>query len=94
MNAIKRIFDDSGFSYVWTEPDKVDPTQSSAELAIRLTDQYMQTWHSEDQASSGKLKTYRQIKQDPKLDRYFELQPQLRVHVSRLRTSAHLLAKY
>ena len=43
------------------------------------------------QATTGKLRTYKLIKQDLKLEKYLELPPHLRVPVTRLRTSAHPL---
>ena len=46
-NSVKQNLDGAGFSYVWLNPDNVDPQQLCAELKERLTDQYIQHWQSE-----------------------------------------------
>ena len=69
----------------------VDPHGFANELKQRLEDQYVQAWSSELQANSGKLRTYKLIKREFKMEKYLNLPPHLRVPTSRLRTSAHSL---
>ena len=90
-NHIKQILDDTGFSHVWANPSGVDPSTFTAELEQRLTDHFRQNWKSELQATTGKLRTYKLIKQELKLEKYLELPTHLRVPVTRLRTSSHSL---
>ena len=60
VNFSKQILDDTSFSYVWFQPENVDHTRFIAELEQRLTDQYKQNWESELQATTSKLRTYKQ----------------------------------
>ena len=46
------------------EPRIVDPQQICTELAERLTDQYKQNWQSELRETTGKLRTYKLIKEE------------------------------
>ena len=78
------ILDDTGFSHVWANPSGVDPSTFTAELEQRLTDHFRQIWKSELQATTGKLRTYKLIKQELKLEKYLELPTHLRVPVTRL----------
>ena len=88
VNLIKQILDDTGFSYAWFQPANVDHTRFIAELEQCLTDQYKQNWESELQATTGKLRTY---KQHFRMEMYLDLPPHLRVPVAKLRTSSHSL---
>jgi len=90
-NSIKQNLDCAGFSYVWLNPDNVDPQQLCAELKERLTDQYLQHWQSELRDPTGKLRSYKLIKEGFKRGSYLELPPYMRVPVARLRTSTHPL---
>ena len=90
-NSVKQNLDGAGFSYVWLNPDNVDPQQLCAELKERLTDQYIQHWQSELRDTTGKLRSYKLIKEDFKRESYLELPPYMRVPVARLRTSTHPL---
>ena len=49
------------------------------------------TWSSELQASSGKLKIYRLIKHEFKMEKYLNFPPHYWVPTTRLRNSAHFL---
>ena len=60
-------------------------------LKERLADQYAQDWQSELRATTGKLRTYKLIKEDLKRESYLKLSPYMRVPVARLRTSTHTL---
>ena len=91
ISFIKQILDETGFSYVWFHPASVDPQRFAKDLQQRLEDQYVQSWTSELEANSGKLRTYKLIKHDFKMERYLNLPPYLRVPTTRLRTSAHSL---
>ena len=88
---VKQILDESGYSYVWSHPSSVNPHAFANELKQRLEDQYIQAWSSELQANTGKLRTYKLIKHDFKMEKYLNLPPHLRVPTARLRTSAHSL---
>ena len=72
---IKSTLDNAGFSYVWLNPSQVDPQQISNEISKRLTDQFKQSWLSELQNISGKLRSYKEIKDDFKMESYLELPP-------------------
>ena len=88
---IKSILDSAGFSYVWLNPSQVDPQQISNDISERLTDQFKQNWQSELRNTSGKLRSYKEIKDSFKLESYLELPPHLRIPITRLRTSSHTL---
>ena len=90
-NYIKDIFNNTGFSYVWLNPTYVDPNQVCAEIEQRLMDQFIQNWKADLLATSGKLRSYKLIKQVFKCEEYLELPSYLRVPVARLRTSSHSL---
>ena len=90
-NSVKQNLDGAGFSYVWLNPANVDPQQLCTELKERLTDQYTQHWQSELKDTTGKLRSYKLIKEDLKRESYLELLPYIKVPVARLRTSTHPL---
>ena len=54
--------------YVWINPASVDPVNFMVEFEERLTDQFQQRWEGELKASTGKMRTYKLIKQDMKLE--------------------------
>ena len=91
VKFIKQTLDSAGLSYVWLNPANVDPQQIRDELKERFTDQYIQFWQSELRETSGKLRSYKLIKEDFKRESYLELPSYMRVPVARLRTSAHPL---
>ena len=55
---IQRILNEAGFSYVWSNPCEVDPTQFIKVIRQTLHIQYIQEWNGLLTASS-KLRTYR-----------------------------------
>ena len=65
--CIKDTLNNSGFTEVWINPERIDQTAICKELQQRFTDQYIQRWTSELQSSTGKLRTYKIIKKDFKL---------------------------
>ena len=85
---IQRILNEAGFSYVWSNPCEVDPTQFIKAIRQTLHIQYIQEWNGLLTASS-KLRTYRLFKNTLKYEPYLNLPPYLRVPLARLRTSAH-----
>ena len=91
LTVVRGILDQAGYSYVWTQPELVKSGQLISELEQRLTGQYIQSWSSELQVTTGKLRTYKMIKQDFKPEKYLHLAPHLRVPTARLRTSTHIL---
>ena len=91
VKFIKQTLDSAGLSYVWLNPANVDPQQIRDELKERFTDQYIQCWQSELRETSGKLRSYKLIKEDFKRESYPELPSYMRVAVARLRTSAQPL---
>ena len=85
---IQRILNEAGFSYVWSNPCEVDPTQFIKAIRQTLHIQYIQERNGLLTASS-KLRTYRLFKNTLKYEPYLNLPPYLRVPLARLRTSAH-----
>ena len=85
----RNTLNNSGFTEVWINPERIDQTAICKELQQRFTDQYIQRWTSELQSSTGKLRTYKIIKKDFKLERYLYLPSYLRIPITRLRVSAH-----
>ena len=76
---------------MWLNPSSVDPTGFISDFSRRCEDQYRQSWESELNASSGKLRTYRLFKKEFSCEAYLNLPPYLRVPITKLRTSAHPL---
>ena len=77
--------------YRSTLPLIVDQRVFLAQLEQRLTDQYIQSWLGNLRDTSGKLHTYKQIKQGFKREPYLSLPPYLKVPNTRLRLSSHSL---
>ena len=88
---IQNTLNNSGFSQVWNHPSGVVPTEFTAQLEQRLIDQYIQCWQGELRDSTGKLRSYRLIKNEFHREMYLTLPPYLRVPHTRLRISAHAL---
>ena len=74
-NFIQNILTNAGFPQVWVQPSSVVPNEFIAELEQHLTDQYTQTWQGELRNTSGKLQTYKLIKEDFKREGYLTLPP-------------------
>ena len=85
---IQRILNEAGFSYVWSNPCEVDPTQLIKAVHQTLHIQYIQEWNGL-LAASSKLRTYRLFLNTLKYEPYLNLPPCLRIPLARLRTSAH-----
>ena len=81
----------SGFTPVWTQPSRVDPNEFLPALEQRLIDQFVQSWQGDLRDTTGKLRTYKLIKEDFRREIYLTLPPYLRVPRTRLRISAHPL---
>ena len=91
LSQIKNLLDRTGFGNAWMNPSSVDPTGFISDFSQRCEDQYRQSWESELNASSGKLRTYRLFKKEFSCEAYLNLPPYLRVPITKLRTSAHPL---
>ena len=91
VSFIQNTLNNSGFSQVWNRPSGVVPTEFTAQLEQRLIDQYIQCWQGELRDSTGKLRSYRLIKNEFHREMYLTLPPYLRVPHTRLRISAHAL---
>lgn len=90
-NFVKTILSDAGFPQVWIQPSSVEPKEFIAKLDQRLTDHYVQSWQGDLRDTSGKLRTYKTIKENFNREAYLTLPPFLRVPLTRLRTSTHPL---
>ena len=91
VRFIRNILNNSGFPQVWSHPSSVVPTESIAQLEQCLIDQYVQCWQGELRDSTGKLRSYRLIKDKFHREMYLTLPLYLRVPHTRLRISAHSL---
>ena len=56
-----------------THPSRVDSNELLAELEQRLIDQYIQSWYGELKTTTGKLRTYKLIKENFKREEYLTL---------------------
>ena len=91
VKFIQKIFNDSGFPQVWSQPSSVDPKEFISQLEQHLIDQYIQRWQGKLRDSTGKLRSYKLIKDEFHKEMYLTLPPYLRVPYTRLRISAHSL---
>ena len=62
VSFILNIFNNSGFSQVRNHHSGMVPTEFIAQLEQRLINQYVQCWQGELRDSTGKLQSYRLIK--------------------------------
>ena len=53
LSQIINLLDRTGFGNVWLNPTSVDPTGFISDFSRRCEDQYIQSWESELNASSG-----------------------------------------
>ena len=91
-NYIHKTLNDSGFPQVWSQPTSVDSKKFLTQLEQRLMDQYIQFWQGELRDSTGKLQSYKQIKDVFQKEMFLTLpHPYLRVPYTRLKISAHSL---
>ena len=70
VSFILNILNNSGFSQVWNHPSGVVPTEFIAQLEQCLIDQYIQCWQGELRDSTGKLRSYRLIKDEFRREMY------------------------
>ena len=61
-NFIQKILNDAGFPQVWSQPSTVDPKEFISQLEQHLIDQYIQCWQGILRDSTGKLRSYKMIK--------------------------------
>ena len=91
MNYIKYWMTQAFHMLGLIQPVYVDPANFIANLEERLTEHFQQSWEGELQVITGKLRTYKVVKQDLKLEKYLDLPSHLKVPVTKLRTSSHSL---
>ena len=73
LSQIKNLLDHTGFGNVWLNPSSVDPTGFILHFSLRCEDQYRQSWESELNDSSGKLRTYHLFKKEFTCKAYLKL---------------------
>ena len=76
-NYIHKILNDSGFPQVWSQPTGVDSKEFITQFEQCLMDQYIQFWQGKLRDSTGKLWSYKQIKDELQKEMFLTLPPYL-----------------
>ena len=88
---VKTLLDNFGFSYVWDNPFTVNLKSFHLIFRERVIDVFKQEWFNKI-SLSGSLTLYKNFKQSFGIENYLDVLPsKLRIHISKLRLSAHQL---
>ena len=88
---IKKILDNCGLSFVWTNPHSVSTTWLSNKLDSQLKDIHIQTW-SQQCENSSKACNYNLFKPTYGIEKYLDALPDCyRISLTKLRTANHKL---
>jgi len=88
---IKALLDNHGFSYVWNNPETIDPTTFPNQFKKRVYDTFIQSWNNALR-ESGSLYLYKDFKTNFEFETYLNLpSSKFRVALTRLRLSSHKL---